>query len=196
MSPMLNGIQSQLTNLEMDEVNLDHRQQINDMQQEARTQQPSMTQTRSQNDIVQVNNILKQKQAPVNQSRNAASNPRARRSAQSSGQINEYVNQPRKLRLKSNIQLGGAGQSQRGYGDEMRMYNEMEMFGGNQRQKRGTRNTFKEHTTTKRNTVMLPSRFERTDMGPDEMEQYQTFNDAESKSTHSNPRTGPSDYNK
>ena len=79
----------------------------------------------------------------------------------------------------------------------MRMYNEMEMFGPNhQRQKRGTRNAFKQQANSKRNTVMLPSRFERTDTGPNEMDQYQTFNDAESKSTHSNPRTGPSDYNK
>jgi hypothetical protein len=44
---------------------------------------------------------------------------------------------------------------------------------------------------------MLPSRFERTDIGPNELTQYQTFNnDVDSKSTHSNPRTGPSDYGK
>ena len=39
--------------------------------------------------------------------------------------------------------MGAAGHSQRAYDDEMRMYNEMEIFGGNQRKKSGTRNTFK-----------------------------------------------------
>lgn len=67
---------------------------------------------------------------------------RPRRSAQSSGQVfNDYV-QPRKLRLKQNIEMG---HSQRGaYDDEMRMYNEMDIFAGNHRkQKSSTRNTFK-----------------------------------------------------
>ena len=45
---------------------------------------------------------------------------------------------------------------------------------------------------------MLPSRFERTDIVSNEITQYQTFNDNESRSrsNHSNPRAGPSDYNK
>lgn len=45
----------------------------------------------------------------------------------------------------------------------------MEMFGSNARKKKSTRNTFKQHTVNKRNTVMLPSRFERTDIVSNEI---------------------------
>ena len=42
---------------------------------------------------------------------------------------------------------------------------------------------------------MLPSRFERTDIANNELLNYQTFNDTDTKSTQSNPRVGPADYN-